>query len=244
MIHKSLFLTLNLSDSEPQRWFRAAAAQGDVSAQLNFAVMLYLRAADRKGREEAERYFRLAQKNNTYARSASTLGFNTLTELVDRSCRKTNRRQEPGEQLYVTFCAGCHGMNGIAAYGGSPSFALGERMEKSDAELLGTILRGHDIMPPWADKFPKEWLKHTLRFIRSLQAEFRYGILHVLRSPPLRYSVFGPMDPELSIYPAEDMHEYEDNIESFITLCSSAGRTTSIEESGSNRYPSFLSPEK
>ena len=44
-----------------------------------------------------------------------------------------------GEKLYITFCAGCHGFNDIAYYVNSPSFALGERLQKSDHELQKSI---------------------------------------------------------------------------------------------------------
>ncbi len=214
-----------------QRWFRASAAQGNVSAQLNLAVMRYLGATDREDHEEAERYFRLAEKNNFKASSASTLEFNTIEEFVDQSCRRMERRKTSGERTYVTFCAGCHGMNGLAAYGGSPSFALGERMEKSDEELLRTIMSGHGIMPSWIDKFPRERLSQTLRFIRSLQPQFRNGILHVLRPTPSQYFTFGPMESDFSIDYTDGVLEYDDNIEFFIRLCRRARTTTSREGS-------------
>jgi len=211
------------------RWFRASAAQGNVSAQLNLAVMLYLGAAGNEDQEEAERYFRLAEKTSSKAGSASTLEFNTIEELVDQSCRKMERKEAFGERMFVTFCAGCHGMNGLAAYGGSPSFALGERMEKSDQELLGTIGGGHGIMPSWVDKFPRERHSQTLRFIRTLQPQFHNGILHVLRPHPPQYFAFGPMEFDTSIYYTDGVLEYEENIESFIRLCRRARTTTSRE---------------
>ena len=36
-----------------------------------------------------------------------------------------------GSEVYLTFCAGCHGFDGIAAYPPAPSFALGERLHQS-----------------------------------------------------------------------------------------------------------------
>lgn len=213
------------------RWFRASAVQGNVSAQLNLAVMLYLGAAGHEDHEEAERYFRRAEKTSSKAGSASTIEFNTIGELVDQSCRKMERREASGARMYGTFCAGCHGQNGLAAYGGAPSFALGERMEKSDRELLRTILGGHGIMPSWVDKFPRERLRPILRFIRSLQPQFRNGILHVLRPHPPQYFAFGPMEFDSSIYYTDGVLEYEENIESFIRLCRRAGITTSHAES-------------
>jgi mono/diheme cytochrome c family protein len=54
-----------------------------------------------------------------------------------------------GEKIYLQFCGGCHGFNGIAWYVNSPSFALRERLEKSDVELTNSIKNGLGAMPAW-----------------------------------------------------------------------------------------------
>jgi len=183
-------------------WFHLAADQGDATAQLNLALMHY-RGEEGAGRdiEEAQRYLRLAKENGSKAtRSSSTPDIpDTLDDLADRAVLWPQRQDNPGEQAYVTFCAGCHGFNGIAAYVGAPSFALGERMEKSDAELFRTITMGHGVMPRWENKLPDELLFEALRFLRTLPLQYRNGIAQIVRTPPPFYFVFGPM----SAQPAE-----------------------------------------
>jgi hypothetical protein len=96
-------------------------------------------------------------------------------------------------------------------------------MEKSDNELFMTIMHGHDVMPVWGGKLPKERLNQTLRFIRFLQREFRNGLLHVIRSRNTYYFTFGPMASNSNTYGDDDIPEWEDRIESFIRLCGRAG---------------------
>ena len=41
-----------------------------------------------------------------------------------------------GEAIYDAYCGTCHGFNGAPLLPNTPNFAEGERMEKSDSELL------------------------------------------------------------------------------------------------------------
>ncbi len=113
--------------------------------------------------------------------------------------------ENDGEQTYVTFCAGCHGLNGIAAYAGAPSFALGDRMEKKDADLLHTIIHGHGVMPTWGSKLSEQSLANALRFIRTLPRQYENGIVQSLRAAPAFYFLFGPMSAEPVAYEADHM---------------------------------------
>jgi cytochrome c5 len=180
-------------------WFYLAADQGNPTAQLNLALM-HFRGEEgaRRDFEEAQRYLRLAKENGSKAtRLSSTPDIpDTLEELADRAVRLPQRQEDLGEQAYVTFCAGCHGFNGIAAYVGAPSFAVGERMEKSDAELFRTITKGHGVMPRWENKLPDDLLFEALKFVRTLPLQYRNGIAQVLRTPPPVYFVFGPMSAQ------------------------------------------------
>jgi cytochrome c5 len=184
------------------RWFHRAADQGNASAQLNIAVMHYLGAGIPKDLEEAASYFELAKKNNFLSIDLSP-GLEvpeSLPELAERAMMRPQNHESAGELTYVTFCAGCHGFNGIAGYVRSPSFALGERMEKNDEELFQSIMGGHDVMPRWDNKLPSEELKEALRFARSLQLEYQHGILHAPRPPPARYFLFGPRSLDKTRY--------------------------------------------
>ena len=97
-----------------------------------------------------------------------------------------------GEKLFTEFCAGCHGFNGIALYVNSPSFALGERLDKSDEELKNSIMNGKNIMPPWGNKLSKTQIDNILGFIRTLPSSFKKGIAGKLRDRPEAYFRFRP----------------------------------------------------
>jgi len=205
-------------------WFRKAAAQGHAPAQLNLALMYYLGAGEPRDRVQAERYFQLAAANaNRFPDLAARLVIRTLAELAQASCRGHDSREPKGEAAFARYCAGCHGLNGIAAYGGSPSFALAERMGKSDAELLHSIVAGHEVMPNWGDKLPGEDLRAVLRFVRRLDREFQNGVVHVLRLPPPLSYRFGPMSSDFQNVPYDtpDLAAYQERVEAFTRLCSS-----------------------
>ena len=98
-----------------------------------------------------------------------------------------------GEKLFTKFCAGCHGFNGVAYYVNSPSFALGERMEKSDHELLRSIANGIGEMPGWDNMLSPEQRREIVKFVRGLQSQFRAGIASGLRPPVSLYFRFRPI---------------------------------------------------
>jgi mono/diheme cytochrome c family protein len=108
--------------------------------------------------------------------------------------------RERGEATYTMFCAGCHGLNGIAAYIGSPSFALGERLQKPDATLLYSIYQGKGVMPSWGDKLSEDRLLDVLAFVRSLQRHYENGLAEGIRRAPGRYFLFGPMEEDDAAY--------------------------------------------
>jgi len=100
---------------------------------------------------------------------------------------------QTGEELFSTFCAGCHGFNGIAYYVNSPSFALGERLHKSDAELHNSITHGKGVMPNWKGKLSQDQVSSIVTFIRTLQTSYQKGIAGNLRGKPEIYFRFRPI---------------------------------------------------
>ena len=84
--------------------------------------------------------------------------------------------QAEGEQIYLRFCGGCHGFNGIAWYVNSPSFALGERLHKSDAELAHSIEQGRGAMPSWEYLLKPAQISALVRHIRRLAPRYERGI--------------------------------------------------------------------
>jgi len=99
---------------------------------------------------------------------------------------------EQGEDLYLKFCGGCHGFNGISYYVNSPSFALRQRMYKSDAELAHSIAKGFGIMPSWEYMLRAEQIDSLVRFIRTLAPAYESGIDHDIRVTPELYFLFNP----------------------------------------------------
>jgi len=189
------------TDSEAAfRWFGAAADSGYMVAQVNLAILHYLGVGAPRDRVEAERLFRVASANT--ARPLH-LRLTSLADLVDGSCGAPSPTDGVGRDAFRIFCAGCHGINGIAAYGLAPSFALGERMEKETTELLSTVLSGHGSMPAWNDKLPPELLERALEYARSLEGEFRWGIVHTVEELPDLYFTFGAMSEDFGNRPAE-----------------------------------------
>jgi len=195
-------------------WFHAAADQGNLRAQRNLAVMHYLGAGVPRDLAEAERYFRLARENVAASADAGSpfQVYGSIGEVVERVGARAQTEQRPGEALYVTYCAGCHGLNGVAAYVGSPSFAMGERLERGDAALLRSILNGIGDMPEWGSKLPRGELVDVLRFVRSFPSQHELGILQELRKAPGMYFLFGPMRQNPAAYRPGD----EDDVEAAI----------------------------
>ena len=98
-----------------------------------------------------------------------------------------------GENTYLAFCGGCHGFSGIAWYVHSPSFALGERMDKSDEELKRSIKNGLGVMPSWENMLKPGQIDALVKFIRTLAQTYEGGILGELRRPSvfLRFRPLG-----------------------------------------------------
>lgn len=98
-----------------------------------------------------------------------------------------------GSDVYLTFCAGCHGFEGIAAYPPAPSFALGERLHKSDDTLLQSVLSGKNGMPPWEDKLPVYMLRAAIEYLRTMNERRIAGLPPRTRPIPSTYYKFRPV---------------------------------------------------
>lgn len=75
---------------------------------------------------------------------------------------------EEGKKIYSSQCAACHGADGAGLLPGMPSFAKGERMEKSDADLAASIKKGIKAMPPFAGLSDDD-MKNVISYIRVLK---------------------------------------------------------------------------
>ena len=167
-------------------WFRMAASQGYPLATRNLATMVRLglppdgQAADRHADPSG------TAEHLVQARRAAPLA--------------DGRPGADAERIYATFCAGCHGLNGISAYIESPSFALGERMEKSDAALLNSIRDGVGVMPGWDAMLSDPVVRELVAVVRSFEPRYQAGIVLALREAPRTFFLFGPMLDDESAY--------------------------------------------
>lgn len=118
--------------------------------------------------------------------SASLLATPSASPKVDREQIRL------GEKTYLQFCGGCHGFNGISAYVNSPSFALGERMNKSDEELASSIRNGLGDMPSWENMLRPAQIDALVSFVRTFEQIYASGIDNRLRADPSLFFSFTP----------------------------------------------------
>lgn len=109
-----------------------------------------------------------------------------------------------GAKVYLTFCAGCHGFDGLATYPPAPSFALGERLKRGDHALLQNLLQGRNAMPPWQDKLSEHRLRSTIAYLHTMNARWSAGLAPRTRPIPpthYRFRPVGSMAPYLWYFP-------------------------------------------
>ena len=98
-----------------------------------------------------------------------------------------------GERVFQTYCAGCHGFNGIAVFPVAPSFALGDRMYKADPKLLRSVMFGKGAMPSWGDKLSEDAIAKAIGYLRSLSIREEYGLVAPEPDDQNRFFRFVPM---------------------------------------------------
>jgi TPR repeat protein len=167
------------------------AVAGDAEAQYLVGYMLFFGEGQVRDPASAHNWFHQAasQGHKRASKDLVLLARGDLSQETDVN----ELEDSPGRRLYAAFCAGCHGRHGIAAYQESPSFALGERMEKQDTELLTSIRLGMGSMPEWGSKFSEEELRSVLIYLRGFQERYRGGLATSLQDRPDSFFLFGPM---------------------------------------------------
>ena len=167
------------------------AIAGDPEAQYLVGYMLYFGEGQVRDPESAHNWFHQAADQG-HARAKKDLAFLAKGD-ADSEAKVSELEDSTGRRLYAAFCAGCHGRHGIAAYQESPSFALGERMNKPDSELMQAIRRGKGTMPDWGSKFSEAELKSVLEYLRGFEARYQGGLTTSLRDRADSFFLFGPM---------------------------------------------------
>lgn len=74
-----------------------------------------------------------------------------------------------GSPIFQEKCAACHGASGTAVLPGAPSFAKGERLEKTDGALKTTITNGKNAMPSFKGVLSDGQMGDVLAYIRTLK---------------------------------------------------------------------------
>ena len=82
----------------------------------------------------------------------------------------------PGSEVFLKYCAGCHGFDGFAEYEHAPSFSMGERLHKSDPELLRSVVDGRHAMPYWENKLTDEMALAAIAYLRVMEQRHRSGL--------------------------------------------------------------------
>lgn len=84
---------------------------------------------------------------------------------------QTLQQWDQVRKLYHENCVMCHGEDGVPLVPGTPDFSKGERLNKSDAELLKTIKEGKEIMPSWKEVLNEEQRREMLRYVRTVAGD-------------------------------------------------------------------------
>jgi mono/diheme cytochrome c family protein len=77
-------------------------------------------------------------------------------------------------EIFQDNCAACHGYDGIPMVPGAANFAVGERLDKSDEELLGIINLGKNDMPPWEGMLEPDEQAVALFYVRQLAGDMLF----------------------------------------------------------------------
>jgi cytochrome c6 len=75
---------------------------------------------------------------------------------------------QKGRQLYLTYCANCHGETGRSKMAGTPNFDRGEGMLRSDASLLASIRAGRNANPAFQGILKDREILDVIAYLRTL----------------------------------------------------------------------------
>lgn len=82
--------------------------------------------------------------------------------------------QSPGQDVYKTNCAPCHGATGQADTPAGKKFKVAslnraEVFHKPDADLIAFVKNGKGDMPAWNDVLSDEEVKSVIAYIHTLE---------------------------------------------------------------------------
>lgn len=175
--------------------FHEAAAAGVRDAGRNLGILHSIGAPGiAVDYAEARKWFNAAAGGGHSSAAADGAGTSHIPTTVETVIDANLHPDSKGQRTYLTFCAGCHGFSGMRFFPDAPSFAMGDRMTKSTAELMQSILKGKGLMPSWEDKLPVAELEDALGYLRQLAWRTGYGTdTRAYDVPPERFYIFSPM---------------------------------------------------
>ncbi len=74
-----------------------------------------------------------------------------------------------GREIFMNYCAGCHGANGAGLMPGTPNFTRGMVLMAPDAVLVESIRAGRNAMPGFRGVVIDQQLLDVVAFLRTLQ---------------------------------------------------------------------------
>ena len=75
---------------------------------------------------------------------------------------------EGGRQLYMTHCAGCHGINGISVIPQAKDFSRALLIAQPDQNLINIIRSGRNMMPPYLGILSDREIRDVITYLRTL----------------------------------------------------------------------------
>lgn len=175
--------------------FHSAAMGGSIMARRNLGILHTLGAPGVEiNFDEARIWFATAQATGNIDRPSPDQAAHEGEEALIAIDGRYNGN---GKKIYLTFCSGCHGFSGMNFFKYAPSFAMGQRLTKSDAELMEVIQHGKGMMPSWEDKLPLSDLEDALLYLRFLAIQTAYGMDATgFNEEPEMYFIFYPWSGE------------------------------------------------
>lgn len=74
-----------------------------------------------------------------------------------------------GKRHYTTYCASCHGYNGISLRPQTPNLANGEGMAQPDFALVNTLRSGFATHPPFLGILNDRELLDVVSYVRTIR---------------------------------------------------------------------------
>ena len=73
-----------------------------------------------------------------------------------------------GREVFKQYCAVCHGADGKPVLIGAPSFSRGERLQRTDLDLLESVRAGKNAMPAFKGILTNQQILDVIAHLRTL----------------------------------------------------------------------------